>query len=201
MIESTVRRKLGLFDLSADLSDGGFICLAGRNGTGKSCFLKAMSGQLRIDEGYVRLGGIDVTHLPVERKGIVMVTPGSAIPHMKVDAHLRWGAKIRRVAIDERRFSSIKSELGIDYGGRVRTLSLGMRERVSLATALLSSPRAIFVDEAFSNLHEKDAFIGTYRKLAAEAKVDVVFSTQDESDARLADHLYVMSGGKTTRRQ
>jgi molybdate/tungstate transport system ATP-binding protein len=76
-----------------------------------------------------------------------------------------------------------------------------MRERVSLATALLARPRAIFVDEAFSNLHEREAFIGSYRKLAADAKVDVVFSTQDESDSRLADHLYVMSEGKSVRRQ
>lgn len=201
MIESSIRTRVGSFTLSADLKDGGFICLAGRNGSGKSCFLKAMSGQLQIDEGYVRVGGTDVTRLPVEHKGIVMVTPGSAIPHMKVDSHLRWGAKIRKVPLDEGQISNVKSVLGIDYGGRVRTLSLGMRERVSLATALLSRPRAIFVDEAFSNLHEKEAFIGSYRKLAAESEVDVIFSTQDESDARLADHLYVMSEGKTVRRQ
>ncbi len=201
MIEANVRTKLGSFALSAELNDGGFICLAGRNGSGKSCFMKAMAGQLQIDDGFVRVGGADVTRLPAERRGIVMVTSGSSMPHMKVDSHLRWGAKIRKLPLAEERVAAVKAELGIDYGGSVRTLSLGMRERVSLATALLASPRAILVDEAFSNLHEKEGFISTYRKLAAEANIDVVFSTQDESDVRMADHLYVISEGKTQRRQ
>jgi molybdate/tungstate transport system ATP-binding protein len=200
MIEASVRKKLGTFSLAADLNDGGFICLAGRNGSGKSCFMKAMAGQLPIEEGFVRVGGTDVTRLPIEKRGVVMVIPGSAIPHLKVDAHLRWGARLRKIPLDEERVAKVKADLGIDYGGRVRTLSLGMRERVSLATAILSSPRAILVDEAFSNLHEKEAFITAYRKLAGEAGIDVVFSTQDESDAKLADHLYVISEGKTQKR-
>ena len=200
MIEASVKRKLGGFSLSADLNDGGFVCLAGRNGSGKTCFMKAIVGLLPLDEGFVRIGGADVTRLPVERRGMVMVTPGSSIPHLKVDTHLRWGARLRKIPLDERHVSDVKAELGIDYDGRVRTLSLGMRERVSLATALLSSPKAILVDEAFSNLHERDQFIGTYRRLAKESGIDVVFSTQDESEARLADHLYVIADGRTQKR-
>jgi len=200
MIEASVKRKLGTFALSADINDGGFICLAGRNGSGKTCFMKAICGQLPIDEGFVRLGGVDVTRLPVERKGIVMVTPGSSIPHLRVDPHLRWGAKLRGATLDEGRVSRVKEELGIDFTGRVRTLSLGMRERVSLATALLTSPKVILVDEAFSNLHEREAFVSTYRRLASESGIDVVFSTQDESEGRFADHLYVVAEGRTQKR-
>ena len=77
---------------------------------------------------------------------------------------------------------------------------MGMKERVALATALLSSPSAILVDEAFSNLHEREGFIAAYRRLTEEAGIDVVFSTQDESEGRLSDHLYLMSEGKTLKR-
>jgi len=196
-----VRKKLGSsFSLSAELHDGGFVCLAGRNGSGKSCFLRAIAGYLAMDEGYVRVGGTDVSRLPVERRGIVLVTPDSSIPHLEVDDHLIWGARLRKVQIDVGRLSKVKAELGIDFGGRVRTLSLGMKERVALATALLSSPRAILVDEAFSNLHDREGFIASYRRLTDEAGVDVVFSTQDESDGTLSDHLYVISQGKTMKR-
>ena len=90
--------------------------------------------------------------------------------------------------------------MGIDFHGRVGKLSLGMRERVSLATALLSSPAGILVDEAFSNLHEREEFVSSYRKLAADAGVDVVFSTQDDSDGGLAEHLYVIEDGRAARR-
>jgi len=129
-----------------------------------------------------------------------MVTPGSSIPHLTVDAHLRWGARLRKVRLDEGRVSKVKADLGIDFGGRVRVLSLGMRERVSLATALLASPRAILVDEAFSNIHDREAFVSAYRRLATESAIDVIFTTQEESDSRLADHLYVITEGKTQRR-
>lgn len=199
MIEAWVKRKRGDFSLSAELSDGGFIGVAGKNGSGKSTLFRVIAGQLKVDEGFVKVGGIDVTRQPVERRGIVMVTPWSSLPHLKVDSHLRWGAAIRRVTLDERVVAETKAALGIDFGGTVRTLSLGMRERVSLATALLARPRVILVDEAFSNLHEREEFVANYRRLAGEAGVDVMFSTQNEEDGVGTDHLYLIKQGLVER--
>ncbi len=135
----------------------------------------------------------------MEQRGIVIVTPGSSIPHLTVDAHLRWGARLRGAPLDETRVSRVKAELGIDFKGKTRTLSLGMKERVALATALLSSPKAILVDEAFSNLHERNDFIAAYRRLTKEAGIDVIFSSQDAADGSLADHLYTITEGKTEK--
>jgi ABC-type Fe3+/spermidine/putrescine transport system ATPase subunit len=56
------------------------------------------------------------------------------------------------------------------------------------------------VDEAFSNIHDRQAFIAAYRRLATTSGIDVIFSTQEESDASLADHLYVITDGKIERR-
>jgi molybdate/tungstate transport system ATP-binding protein len=200
MIDATIRKNLGRFSLSAELHDDGFICLAGRNGSGKSTFLRAISGFLEIDEGFVKVGGRDVTRLPVEQRRVVMVTPGSSIPNLSVDVHLTWGARLRRIHVDQAQVSRVKSDLGIDFTGRVKTLSLGMRERLALATALLSSPSAILVDEAFSNLHERAEFMNSYRRLTSEAGIDVVFSSQNQADASLADHLYVIAEGRTEKR-
>lgn len=199
MIEISAKKRLGEFSLSAEISDAGFMCLSGRNGSGKTSLFRAITGHLAMDEGFVRVGGTDVTRLPAERKGVVMVTPGSSIPHLEVDSHLRWGASLRGVRLDERRMTETKAALGIDFKGRARTLSLGMRERLSLATALLSSPKLILVDEAFSNLHDREGFIASYRRLTEEARVDVLFSTQTPEDGELADHLYTMTDGKTQR--
>lgn len=200
MIDARARKDLGKFSLSAELHDGGFICLVGKNGSGKSTFLKAIAGQLRIDEGFVRLGGTDVTRLPTEKRRIVMVTPASSIAHLDVDAHLKLGAKLRKLPLDDARIVQVKTELGINFTGRARTLSLGMRERLSLATALLSSPKVILVDEAFANLHDRREFVSAYRRLAQEAGIDVVFTSQDESDASLAEHLYTIADGSTEKR-
>jgi molybdate/tungstate transport system ATP-binding protein len=200
MIEAVVQKRYGQFLLDAALSDAGFVCVAGRNGSGKTTLFRIIAGLTKADGGSVKINGKDVTRTPLERRGVVMVTPGSSIPNMREDEHLRWGARLKGVEIGEERLQAVKGALGIDFRGKVGELSLGMRERVSLATALLSGPAVILVDEAFSNLHEREAFIGDYRKLAAGSGVDVVFSTQDESDGRLAEHLYVMEDGRATRK-
>ncbi len=200
MIDAAFRKRYGEFLLDAEMRDAGFVCLSGKNGSGKSTFLRIVAGLTKPDGGHVRVNGTDITDLPIEKKGVVMVTPGSSIPSLQVDGHLLWGARLKGIEIRHERLESVKERLGIDFGGRVGRLSLGMRERVSLATAFLSSPAAILVDEAFSNLHEREELIASYRQLAAEAAVDVVFSTQDEADGRLAEHLYSIEEGRTTRR-
>jgi molybdate/tungstate transport system ATP-binding protein len=200
MIEAAVRKRVGEFSLDAAMNEDGFVCLAGRNGSGKTTFLRIVAGLSAPDGGHVKVRGIDVTGMPREKRGVGMVTPGSSIPSMRVDAHLRWGAKLKGVEIDNERLEVVKERLGVDFRGRVEELSLGMRERVSLATAFLSAPAAILVDEAFSNLHEREGFISSYRKLSTEAGIDVVFSTQDDSDGGLAEHLYIMEEGRATKR-
>ncbi len=200
MIEAAVQKRFGQFSLNAAMSEGGFVCLAGKNGSGKTTFLRVLAGLTRCDRGYVKVNGREITDLPVEKRGLVLVTPESSIPSLEVDDHIRWGAKLKGVEIREERLAAVKTELGIDYQGRVGKLSLGMRERVSLATALLAAPSGILVDEAFSNLHERERFISSYSELATASGIDVVFSTQDESDGSLAQHLYWMEDGAAKRR-
>jgi molybdate/tungstate transport system ATP-binding protein len=197
MIDARIRKTLGQFSLDCELAGDGSICIAGRNGSGKTTTMKTIAGLIEFDEGYVRVDGRDVSSLPAESRGIVMVTPTSPIPHLAVDSHILWGARLGRRPPSKERLDDVKSRLGINFDGRVGHLSMGMKERVCLATALLSSARVILVDEAFSNLHEKEAFIKSYLNLAKETKVDVIFSSLDQSEGSLADHLFVIEDGRT----
>ncbi len=197
MIEAHVSKRLGGFSLEAEVSGDGFICIAGRNGSGKTTLLRSIAGLTRC-EGHVKVDGGDVSALPPERRNVVMVTPTSPMLHLDVDSHIMWGAKRGGIPVPRDRVNEIKSSLGIDFGGEVRRLSLGMKERVSLATALLSGRRVILVDEAFANLHDKETFMGVYRGLAKKSGADVVFSSLDRSDGKLADHLFLIEDGKTT---
>jgi molybdate/tungstate transport system ATP-binding protein len=200
LIQVEVRKQLGQFTLSAELEDGGFICLAGKNGSGKTSLLRILAGLLPADDGYIRVNGVDVTRMPAEKRGVIMVTPNSLFPHLDVDSHITWGARLKKMRPEEGKVLKVKADLGIDFGGPVRNLSLGMRIRVALATALLASPKAILVDEAFSNLHEREHFIASYRKLVSAEGMDLIFSTHDEVDGRLAEHLYVINNGTLKRR-
>ncbi len=199
MIDVSVKKAFGAFNLKAEVHDQGFICLSGKNGSGKSTLLKVIAGQLKPDDGFVRLNSIEVTPKPIEERRIVLVTPDSYIPHLTVDAHLRWGMRARKVLHPEDFISEVREALRITYDGRVDSLSLGMRERVSLATALLSAPNVLLVDEAFSNLDDRDGFIQTYRRLCARGKADVIFTTQRKDEADGADHHYQMEDGNSVR--
>ena len=200
MIEANVRVQAGEFRLAAELQGEGVICLVGKNGTGKTTLLRAIAGLHPISEGFVKVGGKDVTRSSMDGRGVVLVTPNTCLPHLGVDSHILWGARLRGLRPQEEYVASVKMALGINYGGTVRDLSRGMRQRVALGTALLASPKAILVDEAFLGLNDREAFISEYGKLVREAGIDVIFSSQDEADGRLADRLYVLSEGRATPR-
>jgi molybdate/tungstate transport system ATP-binding protein len=199
MIELKAKKKLGSFVLDSELNDQDFICLTGKNGSGKTSLLNIVAGIYKPDEGYVKIDSEEITDLSVEKKQVVLVTPESCIPNFMVSKHLLWGAKLRKRHVEQGNLLEIRKVLGIDYEGRVSKLSLGMRERVSLATALIASPKVILVDEAFGNIDNRKQFINAYRELAHKSKIDVIFSTQHTEDSTSADHLYQMEDGHSKR--
>ena len=199
MIEVQVRKRLGEFSLAANLSDEHFICLTGKNGSGKTTLLNLVGGIVSLDDGHVTLNSRNITDLPIEQRQVSLITPNSCIPHLAVDHHLIWGAKRRGLNIERSYLTEVKTSLGITFDGKVRKLSLGMRERVSLATSLISKPQLILVDEAFSNIDNHRDFVDAFKNLAAKAKVDVIFTTQYHEDSTQADHHYRLESGKSTR--
>ena len=199
LIEADVKKRLGDFSLDANLSDEHFICLTGKNGSGKTTFLNLITGILTLDDGYVTLNSRKITNLPIEQRQVSIVTPDSYIPHLDVDRHLIWGAKSKGLNVEPHYIEEIKISLGISFGGKVGKLSLGMRERVSLATSLVSRPQLILVDEAFSNIDNHSDFVAVFRNLTEKAKIDVIFTTQYTGDSSQADHHYRLESGKSSR--
>ena len=199
MIEAEVKKKLGSFSLHANVSDEHFICLTGKNGSGKTTLLNLIGGILTPDEGHITLNSKKITNLPIERRQVSIITQDSCIPHLDVDRHLVWGAKNKGLNIEQEYIAEIKTSLGVQFDGKVRKLSLGMRERVALATSLISEPELILVDEALSNIDNHRDFIDAFKNLAAKAKIDVIFTTQYPDDSSQADHHYQLESGKSTR--
>lgn len=194
-----MKKKLGDFFLDANLSDEHFICLTGKNGSGKTTLLNLIGGILTPDEGHVAVHSREITNLPVEQRRVSIITPDSCIPHLEVDRHLVWGAKNKGLNVEHDYITEIKTSLGIRFDGKVRKLSLGMRERVALATSLIAKPDLILVDEALSNIDNHSDFIEAFKDLAAKARIDVIFTTQYPEDSSQADHHYLLEAGKSTR--
>ena len=199
MIEAAVKKQLGSFTLDANVSDEHFICLTGRNGSGKSTLLNLIGGILTPDEGYITLNSKKITNLPIERRQVSIITPESCIPHLDVDRHMVWGAKNKGLEIVEDYITEVKTALGINFDGKVRKLSLGMRERVALATSLIAKPELILVDETLSNIDNRRDFIDAFKNFTVKANIDVIFTTQSPEDSSEADHHYRLESGKSTR--
>jgi ABC-type multidrug transport system ATPase subunit len=158
-----------------------------------------IGGILAVDEGYVNLNSKAITRLPIEERNVSIVTPGSCIPHLTVERHLKWGAKAKGLTVEEGYVEEVRSGLGISFDGKVGKLSLGMRERVSLATSLLSKPELILIDETLSNIDNRKDFINAFKDLTSKQKIDVIFTTQSLEDSSQADHHYQMESGLSTK--
>ncbi|MCH1770007.1 MULTISPECIES: ATP-binding cassette domain-containing protein [Metallosphaera] len=200
MIDVMVTKRLGNFTLNAQLNDQGTICVTGPNGSGKSTLLNIIAGFIKPDKGYVKLYGKDVTQLPPEKRGIVLVTQDSFIPSMKVDDHLRFGLKLSTSPVTDAELEKIKSQFSINFTGKVRQLSLGQRERVSIVTAILRRPHLLLLDEAMANISDKEIFLKNLIDIRKSFGFDLIFTTQDVSDSNYADHHYVMSNGSLLKR-
>lgn len=197
MIQAHFTKHLGVFNLQASMEDSGFILLSGRNGAGKSTFLLCLLGKHSVDSGAVHVNGRDVTCLPVEQRRIAFVNASTCFPHMDVAKHLAWGA--REVKPDKSTIGEIRRRLGITFEGKVGKLSLGQRIRVSLATAILSNPEVLLIDEAISNLSGKDQILSELVLISKETHFDTVYVTQDTSEKSGIEHNYVLEEGRMTK--
>ncbi|MEM0321566.1 MAG: ATP-binding cassette domain-containing protein [Thermoprotei archaeon] len=185
------------FTLEAQVVIDGFVCLMGRNGSGKTSLINTLAGFYKVDSGRIVVNGVDVTRLEAYRRGIVVVNHNSFLPHMDVDDHLVYGLKVRGLRVNVDEVQIVKSALGVDYRGKVGKLSLGMKMRVALATAILSRPSGILVDEVFSNLHNPLEALKEYKKLSGDRGIDVLYTTQSKEEGEVAETLYLIEGGKT----
>lgn len=182
--------------LNAMVSPGEVLSVMGPSGVGKSTLLAAISGTLDpvFDlSGRVLLHGIDITGLPIESRRVgILFQDELLFPHLTVGANIAFGlpAHVRGVAARRAAVDAALEEVGLsgftdrDPG----TLSGGQKARVALMRMLLSDPRALLLDEAFSRLDsERRAQIRDLVFSAARGRgLPVLQVTHDPGDADAA---------------
>ena len=147
--------NLALDHLYLQIPAGSFFGLVGPNGAGKSTFLSIATGLLEPDRGTVFINGISMWDEPVAAKGALGVLPDgmhmfdrlSGIEHLTFVAQLRGLDK--QSAIQRSRSLLQTFELPLDKKKTISEYSTGMRKKIGLALALVTSPRLVFLDEPF----------------------------------------------------
>ncbi|MCY0926198.1 ATP-binding cassette domain-containing protein [Streptomyces sp. H27-H1] len=185
--------------LTFDVMPGRVTGFLGPNGSGKSTTMRLLLGLDRIDSGTATIGGRRFTDLadPLHRVG-ALLDAQSAHGGRTARDHLRFLAAANRISM--RRVEEVLEQSGIAAAAkrRIRTFSLGMRQRLGIAAALLGDPEVLMLDEPTNGL-DPEGIIWIrelMRGLAAEGRTVLVSSHLMTETATLADHLVVLGQGK-----
>ncbi|MFJ9599018.1 ATP-binding cassette domain-containing protein [Streptomyces althioticus] len=186
-------------DLTFTVPPGRVTGFLGPNGAGKSTTLRLVLGLDHPTSGSAGLGGRPYASLrePLRTVG-ALLDPGAALGSRTGRDHLRILAATHR--IPDRRVDEVLEETGLAPAARrrVRTYSLGMRQRLGIAAALLGDPEVVMLDEPSNGLDPEGIvwIRGLLRRLADEGRTVLVSSHLMNETASFADHLVVLGRGR-----
>ncbi|PWI05336.1 multidrug ABC transporter ATP-binding protein [Streptomyces sp. NWU339] len=186
-------------DLTFRVPPGRVTGFLGPNGAGKSTTMRLVLGLDRPTSGSATVGGRAYATLPepLRRVGVLLDAQAAHGSRTGRD-HLRVLAASNR--IPDRRVDEVLEETGLGPAARrrVRTYSLGMRQRLGIAAALLGDPEVVMLDEPSNGLDpEGIVWIRTLlRRLADEGRTVLVSSHLMNETASFADHLVVLGRGR-----
>ncbi|MFD9304995.1 ABC transporter ATP-binding protein [Streptomyces sp. NPDC060048] len=185
--------------LTFDVMPGRVTGFLGPNGAGKSTTMRLLLGLDRITSGTATIGGRRFTEFPdpLHRVGALLDAQSAHGGRTAMD-HLRFLAAANRVPMS--RVEAVLEQAGIASAAkrRIKTFSLGMRQRLGIAAALLADPGVLLLDEPTNGL-DPEGIIWIrelMRALAAEGRTVLVSSHLMTETAALADHLVVLGQGR-----
>jgi ABC-2 type transport system ATP-binding protein len=185
--------------LSFDVRPGTVTGFLGPNGSGKSTTMRMLIGLDRPDGGDARIGGRPYSGLgwPLREVGALLEAK-SFQPGRSARAHL--SALAASNGILRRRVEEVLAMVGLEQaaGQRARTFSLGMAQRLGIATALLGDPGVLLLDEPVNGLDPEGIrwLRMLLRSLAAEGRTVFVSSHLISEMALTADDLIVVGQGR-----
>jgi ABC-2 type transport system ATP-binding protein len=198
-LTKTFGRVTAVRGLSFTAPPGKVTGFLGPNGSGKTTTLRVALGLIRPGAGEVLIGGVPYGRLtqPRRRVGALLEATGfhpgrRALDHLRV---LAAAGGLPGHRVDE---VLGQVDLASSAGRRVREFSLGMRQRLGLAAALLGDPGVLLLDEPANGLDPAGiAWLrGLLRALAAEGRTIVVASHVLGEVARTADHVVIVNAGE-----
>lgn len=200
-----------LHGISFRAEPGQMVALVGTSGAGKSTIAQLIARLYDVDNGAVRLAGVNVKDLTAQsiRTSVGMVTQDGHLFHETIRANIvlpRPGATDDEVwdALRRARLSdlvgSLPDGLATVVGERGYRLSGGERQRLTIARLLIARPRVVILDEATASLDStSEAAVQAALSEALEGKTSVVIAHR-LSTIRAADVILVVEGGRIAER-
>ncbi len=194
-------RFVALRHVSAQFEAGKLYVILGDNGAGKSTLLRIMTGLLKPSSGEVRLLG-EAPEERAQRFGYMGHAP-LLYDELTGFENLHYFAGLYGIHEQEKIREAIRS-VGLDpnLDRRVGNYSQGMRQRMSLARAVIHNPEVLFLDEPFSNVDIKSAheMAGLLGKMRDSGRTLFVVTHQRQVLDAVADEYIVMDAGQIVSR-
>ncbi len=195
--------RVAVAGLDLTVADGEMLGLLGTNGAGKSTTIKIATGLTTATSGSVKVYGVDMFSEPEKAKEMVNVSPQETAiaPNLTVKENLEFIAEIYGKGREDAKACAldIMKQLGLAdrAGDRAEKLSGGLKRRLSIAMALISQPKLLFLDEPTLGLdvlarRELWRFIKHLK-----GKISIVLTTHylEEAEA-LCDRIAVLHEGE-----
>lgn len=192
-----------LKNINLEFEKGKIHGLIGRNGSGKTMLMKCICGFIKPTEGTVHVAEKQIgkdCDFP-ENVGIIIETPGF-IPYYSGYKNLKLLAELNR-KIDGKKIKETMKQVGLDpdLKRHVKKYSLGMRQRLGLAQAIMENPDLLILDEPMNGL-DKDGVADMRKYLLAfkeQSKTILIASHSAEDIEILCDTVCEMDKGVLTK--
>lgn len=198
-ISKTIKGTEILKNIDLKLRGGKIYGLYGSNGSGKTMLLRAVAGLIRIDNGSIIINGKQLhkeTDFP-ESIGVVIENPQFWDGYTGFE-NLKMLASIKKQINDEAIRATLE-KVGLDPGDKktVKKYSLGMKQKLGIAQAIMESPDIILLDEPTNALDKKSTenIRGIIAEEAARGAI-VVIASHVEANLDICDIRYEMSDGE-----
>lgn len=192
-------------DLSLEIKEGSRTAILGRNGVGKTTFMKSAMGILNLESGSIEFDGSDISKMKTFKRnlaGIGYVPQGrEIIPLMTVNENLELGAMDHKdVNMAEKKswvlnyFPALKVHMSRNGG----VLSGGLQQQLAIARCLMGNPKMILLDEPTEGIQPNVVMeiADTLKKIAQETGITIVVVEQNLKFARrLADNYIILQKG------
>jgi ABC-2 type transport system ATP-binding protein len=198
-VHKRYRGTVAVAGLSFTVRPGEVTGFVGPNGAGKSTTMRLILGLDAPDSGDALVNGRRYTSLRTPLNEVGSLLDAEAIhPSRRARDHLLWMARSNGIA--KRRVDEVLEQVGLAAAARRRAggFSLGMRQRLGIAAALLGDPPVLMFDEPVNGL-DPDGIVwirGLMRELAAQSRVVFVSSHLMGELEDTADHLIVIGRGR-----
>ena len=194
------KNKIALDDFSMKIMPGEIVALIGENGAGKTTLLNSICGFIRPTSGSISFKGISSEKEKTLDKIGVLIEP-SFLDYLTAEENLQYLSILSEDKKNSTLIESLlqKTELSDSKKKKVKTFSLGMKQRLGLCQSLLTDVELLIFDEPFVGLDPvgKELFKKVILDKAHQEKIPVLFSSHDLDDVEeVCDRVVMVRKGK-----